>query len=80
MGAGGLPSLSQKRLLRALKKLDVQEVVGPEGQTRGKGGHVAVRAPSGARSIVQSGTLEPLWVQTILRQLGLSPEDLRRVL
>ncbi len=75
MGSSRLPSLKQAQMLKVLKRLGVKPVVNEKGRSRGKGSHVAVRAPSGRRSLVQDDNLPPSFVATILKQLGISEDD-----
>lgn len=69
MGSAGLPTLSQKRVLKALARLDVHD------NGKGKGSHIGVTGPTGRRSLVQYGQLPGAYIATILKQLEISVED-----
>jgi predicted RNA binding protein YcfA (HicA-like mRNA interferase family) len=75
MGSSNLPSLSQARIMKALGKLGYPPMKNTKGASRGKGGHQCVRGPSGRPVVIQSGTLPPTFLATILKQLGIAEQD-----
>jgi predicted RNA binding protein YcfA (HicA-like mRNA interferase family) len=74
MGRSKLPTCSQARVVRALRKLGLQPLTNSQGKSRGKGSHVAFRGPNGRPVIVQDGDLPPSFVKTILNQLGIDEQ------